>query len=226
METTMYDTLLELPLFQGLGQNDVTNIIEKVKMHFSKHKGGEQIIQQGEDCNKLIFLLKGELQSSTNDKNNLFTWSEIINTPSLIEPQSLFGMYTQYNSSYITISDIHLISIDKRFVISELNNYEIFRLNYLNILSSRAQTLYNKLWTNKSSTVIDKIIEFFILHAEKMDGRKVLKIKMEDLAALLDDTRLNVSRALNELQEANLVLLRRKEIEIPELSSLVSYNKL
>lgn len=226
METTMYDTLLELPLFQGLGQNDVTNIIEKVKIHFSKYRGGEQIIQQGEECNKLIFLLKGELQSSTNDKNNLFTWSEIINTPSLIEPQSLFGMYTQYNSSYITISDIHLISIDKKFVISELNNYEIFRLNYLNILSSRAQTLYNKLWTNKSSTVIDKIIEFFILHAEKMDGRKTLRIKMEDLAALLDDTRLNVSRALNELQEANLVLLRRKEIEIPELSSLVSYNKL
>ena len=34
MEITMYDTLLQLPLFQGLCKNDFTNIIGKVKLHF------------------------------------------------------------------------------------------------------------------------------------------------------------------------------------------------
>jgi hypothetical protein len=35
MEITMYDTLLQLPLFQGLCKNDFTNIIGKVKLHFT-----------------------------------------------------------------------------------------------------------------------------------------------------------------------------------------------
>jgi CRP-like cAMP-binding protein len=43
---------------------------------------------------------------------------------------------------------------------------------------------------------------------------------MEDLATLLDDRRINVSRMLNELQAEGLVTLRRKEIEIPALEKL------
>lgn len=38
---TMFDTLLQLPLFQGLAQEDFTCILEKVKLHFTKHKPGE-----------------------------------------------------------------------------------------------------------------------------------------------------------------------------------------
>ena len=37
MEITMYDTLLQLPLFQGLCKNDFTNITGKVKLHFRKY---------------------------------------------------------------------------------------------------------------------------------------------------------------------------------------------
>ena len=33
----MYDTLLQLPLFQGLAHEDFTNILGKVKLHFTKH---------------------------------------------------------------------------------------------------------------------------------------------------------------------------------------------
>ena len=35
---TMFDTLLQLPLFQGLAQEDFTNILGKVKLSFTKHK--------------------------------------------------------------------------------------------------------------------------------------------------------------------------------------------
>ena len=46
---------------------------------------------------------------------------------------------------------------------------------------------------------------------------------MEDFATLLNDTRLSVSKVLNELQEMGLLVLRRKEIEIPEISLLATY---
>ena len=42
---TMFDTLLQLPLFQGLCHEDFTNILEKVKLHFTKHKGVFQVFK-------------------------------------------------------------------------------------------------------------------------------------------------------------------------------------
>ena len=45
---------------------------------------------------------------------------------------------------------------------------------------------------------------------------------MNDLAALMDATRLNVSRELNALESEGLISLRRKEIFIPSLEKLTS----
>lgn len=50
---TMFDTLLQLPLFQGLAQEDFTNILGKVKLSFTKHKAGEVIVKAGDTCSKL-----------------------------------------------------------------------------------------------------------------------------------------------------------------------------
>lgn len=64
-----------------------------------------------------------------------------------------------------------------------------------------------------------------MLRSMKPEGKKILKIKMEDLASLIDETRINVSKVLNDLQEQGLVQLSRKEISIPALEKLTEKNK-
>ena len=48
---------------------------------------------------------------------------------------------------------------------------------------------------------------------------------MEDLAVLTDDTRINVSKVLNELQQQKLIELSRKKIIIPDMEKLIEYKK-
>ena len=193
---TMFDTLLQLPLFQGLCHEDFTSILDKVKLHFIKHKVGETIIESGSPCKQLCFLLKGEVSIVTNSKENIYT--------------------------VIAQTESHTVSISKAFVLSDLFKYEIFRLNYMNIVSNRAQNLYSRLWEEPTQDLTEKIIRFFLLHCEKIQGEKIFKMKMDDLARYLDDTRLNTSKALNELQDKGLLELRRKEILIPDAQKLVS----
>ncbi len=225
MEATMYDTLLQLPLFQGLCKNDFTEIIGKVKLHFSKYKAGEKIVKQGNPCTGLIFLLKGEIRSERKDKNHLYTWCEFFNSPYVLEPYSLFGMHTNYMCSYTAVSDVDIVSLEKNFILYELSKYDVFLLNYLNIINNRSQTLYERATDSKIHSIPEKITSFFLSHTEKLTGKKLLKIKMEDFAFLLDSTRLCISKTLNELQEKGFITLRRKEIEIPEVSSLLNYFK-
>ena len=87
---TMFDTLLQLPLFQGLCHEDFTSILDKVKLHFIKHKVGETIIESGSPCKQLCFLLKGEVSIVTSSKENIYTVIEQMEAPYLLEPQSLF----------------------------------------------------------------------------------------------------------------------------------------
>ena len=220
MEMTMYDTLLQLPLFQGLAKNDFTSILDKVKIHFLKRKAGDTVALGGEDCRELVFLLNGSLVSKTSDRDELYTFYEAINAPFLIEPYSLFGWSTKYVSTYTALTACNLVTIEKAYLLSELNNYEIIRLNYLNILSNRAQNLHDRLWTNLPESLHDRIVEFILLHSYVPGGEKRLKIKMDDLAKLLSSTRIRVSKALNEMQDKHWLTLHRGEIRIPDMSLL------
>ena len=219
---TMFDTLLQLPLFQGLCHEDFTNILEKVKLHFTRHKAGEPLIKSGEVCDQLLFLLKGKLSSVTVSEDETLTVIEYFEAPAVLEPYSMFGMNTRYISTYISHNEeAQMVSISKSFVMGELFKYDIFRLNYMNIISNRAQTCYNRLWTKVPEKLEARIADFILSHIERPSGEKILKIKMEELANAINDTRLGVSKALNGMQEDGLLELHRGEIVIPDIERLV-----
>lgn len=223
MKTTMYDNLLQLPLFQGLSKNDMTTIIEKVKLHFLTYKKGETILQQGDPCDQLCFLLNGVVMVQTKDAHHDFSLSEILKEPYIIEPQSVFGMHTQYTATYLAHTPVNVMTIDKSFIFSELCKHEIFRINYLNILSNRTQVMYQKLWNTHIGTIDEKFVNFIGLRCQFPDGEKRLTVTMEDLANLINETRINLSRLLNDLQAKELVQLKRKEIFIPRFELLAAH---
>ena len=52
------------------------------------------------------------------------------------------------------------------------------------------------------------------------NGEKIVRVKMNDFATLIDETRLNVSNVLNRWNEQQLIELRRYGFTIKEFMSL------
>lgn len=221
MELTMYDKLLQLPLFHGMSKFDFTDILEKVKIHFNKYEPGSCLVRQDTPCNQLIFVLDGEVQIESNDKTHKYTLWENFKSPNVIEPYSLFGMRPYFTASYTAVTEVNTLNIDKSYILNELCRYEVFNLNYMNMLSNRSQVIYNKLWNAHIGKTRDKIINFLLLRCMTPYGAKKLSIRMEDLARLIDDTRINVSNVLNDLQNRGLIQLGRRTFSIPELREVV-----
>lgn len=219
----MFETLLQLPLFQGLAQEDFTSILEKVKLSFTKYKAGETIVKAEDPCDRLIFLLKGEVASVTGTSDTTYNLVESIQAPCVIEPYSLFGMNTSYVSTYVAQTEVHTVCVSKTCVMNELFHYDIFRLNYMNIISNRAQSLHKRLWAKTGNNLEERISHVILMHIERPTGRKVLKIKMEELAQIVNETRMGVSRALNSMQDKGLLELHRGEIIIPEAERLLLF---
>ncbi|EJX06146.1 transcription regulator, CRP family [gut metagenome] len=216
----MFDTLLQLPLFQGLSQDDFTCILEKVKFDFTKYKAGEVIVHAGHVCDSLIFILKGEVQSLSVSPYAELSLIEFFQAPHVIEPYSLFGMSVSFAATFTARSEVHSVCIPKKYIFSTLFDYEIFRLNYLNILANRAQTLSQRLWIRGESQLDRRIVFFFLTRMERVSGEKIIKIKMQDLALIMNETRASVSKVLNTLQEKGLLILHRGEVVIPDAFQL------
>ena len=127
---------------------------------------------------------------------------------------------TSFGFSYL-LGVFSIYNIDKSYILNELCRYEVFNLNYMNMLSNRSQVIYNKLWNAHIGKTRDKIINFLLLRCMTPYGAKKLSIRMEDLARLIDDTRINVSNVLNDLQNRGLIQLGRRTFSIPELREVV-----
>ena len=65
------------------------------------------------------------------------------------------------------------------------------------------------------------MVRFLIAHCSYPAGSKTFFILMERLAQELNDSRLNVSRVLNQLQHDGLIELHRGRIIIPQLERLL-----
>jgi CRP-like cAMP-binding protein len=69
----------------------------------------------------------------------------------------------------------------------------------------------------------EKFASFLLNRCQRVNGEKYLQITMEDLGNLINETRINVSRMLNDLQQKGLLQLKRKEIYIPALDKLTEH---
>lgn len=218
----MYDTLLSLPLFQGMSQTDFNSLLQKIRLDFIRYEDGDVIIEKGNRCGSLAFLINGTLESSRSGMDGNFTFSELIEAPFLIEPYSMFGRAGSYQRTYTAIGSCSFLMVDKQYIYTELGKYNICRMNLLNILSGRVQQLDSHIWSLEGMSLRERIIRFIKGLSDIQSGQKRLAIKMNDLAMLMDATRLNVSRELNALEKDGIISLRRKEIFIPALENLIS----
>lgn len=207
----MYNTLLQLPLFQGMSHTELSEVIEKVKLHFLRIGAKKKIFSQGESCNKLVFLLSGELTSETQAPCGTFSLVETFDKPQMIEPYSLFGKRPSYKATYTAKSDVSLLTIDKQYIYGVLDKYEVFRMNLLNLLSNKAEQLHEHIWSIRPQSLEGRLAHFVRSLCTTPHGPKALRIKMDDLATLLDDTRLNISRVLNKWQQSGIIEMHRKE---------------
>ncbi|KAA6344538.1 hypothetical protein EZS27_007853 [termite gut metagenome] len=135
-------------------------------------------------------------------------------------------MNVRFVSSYIAHTEVEILVIEKSFVTNELFNYDIFRLNYLNTISSYAQVFHSYLRKGIPDTAEGKIVNFILTHSTLPNGKRRIKVKMTRLAQYLNETRMNISKALNTFEEKGLIELHRKEIIIPEIEKLIKITSL
>ncbi len=222
MKQSMFEKLQCLPLLIGLSVNDLMDIVEKVKFEFNKYPEDFTIVSQGDKCDKLIYILSGELCVSKIDGNQSIYLYEYFNRPSyVIEPQNMWGMRQKYDRSYTFMSEGSTCVIEKKQVNYLMSKYDIIKTNFLNMICNKLQSSTNALTQQMPSNTEEKIIHFLKSNKVGFYGWTEIKAKMQQLANHITDTRLNVSKVLNKWQSKGMIEIRRGGIVIYDDMKLI-----
>ncbi len=220
MNLTMFERLQSLPLFQGLTIRELSEIVEWMKLDFHRLAEGSLLVAQGDRCDTLIYVMNGTVGAEHQDSQSRYIFSEIYEAPLVLEPYNMFGLNRHYLNSYRLMTEGSTLVIKKDTFNRLLANYHIIRTNMMNLVCTRMQKMESesRLFENKS--VRRKIIDLIKTLSLSPKGKKLLQVKMEVLADMIGETRLNVSKELNTLCDEGRIKIKRGEIVVEALDDL------
>ena len=91
-ELQIYDKLLQFPLFNGLSHNDILQLVAYTRLDFSRLEAHNVVVKAGDVCDKIMMLVGGQIEATTNSADGGYKVVEIFNSPYMLQPELLFGL--------------------------------------------------------------------------------------------------------------------------------------
>ncbi|MBQ7041226.1 MAG: Crp/Fnr family transcriptional regulator [Muribaculaceae bacterium] len=221
MNSSMYEILMGLPLFNGVSRDCISQIIEKYKFHFLKYLPSEQLITAGETCTHIKFVISGSVRSQIENADGRFRVSQTLTAPEVIAPEFLFGKATQYPCTVTAIEPTGILQISKAEYMEILKSDQIFMFNMLNILSMNAQRSIEGVLSMTTGSLEERIA-FWITALTQNGGTDiVLTCKQRDLYSLFGVQRTSFIAALDKMKEKGIIEYDSVEMRVSSRRALL-----
>lgn len=215
----MYELLSAIPLFRGVGGDDLGLILDRANLRRVTVERGEPIVMQGDACRNLIVVLSGRVRVVTHSVRNDYSLVEWIDEVHTIELEQLYGLQQRYARTYEADTEVVCLVVSKDDVRRTLMGINIWRINLLNALST-AQARYRDMAIEALGDSLEEQIYHFVrLRALTQYGPKQLTITMATLGRYTNSSRVVVSNALHRLREKGRIEMKAGEIGFASLDA-------
>ena len=177
-----------------------------------KYKKGEIIFFEGDICEYISIIKKGEISIRT------FTFDKEIEI-NLLHDNEMFGdslilsSDPRYLGNVIANKDTTLYLIDKNNWLKLLEDKEILK-NYLEIVSNKVFKIQSKVKILTQKTIRDKILFYLIAESKRLKTSDIKIKSKESLALYLNIPRPSLSRELINLKNEGIIDFDRYSITI------------
>ena len=135
----MFETIMELPLFKGISEEHLSQLLEKTSVEFLKYEDGVTIARVDDKVEALDFILSGRVRQTFHLENFKICIDEILGNGAVIGALNLFGLVTDYNADIIALGKVSVMRILKKDYMNILLSDKIYILNFVNYLSAATQ---------------------------------------------------------------------------------------
>jgi len=218
---SMYEILMDLPLFRGVSRECISQMVGTTKMHFLKYLPGENIVMPAQACTHIKFIISGHVRSAITNKEKRFVVSQTLSAPDVIAPEFLFGRSTHYPCTATAIDSVGILQIDKNDYLKILVSDNIFLLNFLNLLSMNAQKGVDGILSFTTGS-LDERLAYWIIALTQNSGTDItLTCRQRDLYLLFGVQRSSFVHTLDSMRARGYIDYEPGVIHVKDRASLL-----
>ncbi|MCM1348221.1 MAG: Crp/Fnr family transcriptional regulator [Firmicutes bacterium] len=218
---SMYENLMELPLFKGVSFDRISDIVGATRFHFLKYAPGETITEAGEKCTHIKFVISGAARLVTLNSGGRLRVAQTIKAPEVIAPDFLFGRFTNYPCSVTAVGATGILQIAKLDYLKILHSDDVFLINFLNTLSINAQKSVIGVLALTNGSLEERIAFWIVALTQRGSTNISLQCKQRDFYSLFGVQRSSFMATLDSMAERGLVEYDQREIRFPSRPALV-----
>ena len=216
----IYQTLMQLPLFQGVSRGKLLELVEKTRFHFLKYEDGEKVASRATACTHLKFLLSGSIRCEMSTFDNKVKLSQTLHAPDIIAPDHLFGRSTHYPANYFAVGQIGIMQIDKSTFMNFMQEEPIFLINLLNILSRRSPKNKECLLSMSNGDMRERLA-YWILNLTSRNATNIrINARQRDLYGYFGVQRTALLKTLEEMEQEKIIDYTVNEVNILDRQAL------
>jgi len=178
------------------------------------YKSGSMISQSGEDVNSLMIITEGIIKGEMVDYDGRVIKIEDIRAPGALAPAFMFGRNNYYPVNVIAVTDSKVFCVDKKNLLKILMHDRSILVNFLNMVSNRAQFLSEKIKFLNFKTLKAKLAHYILQKAGKKGNTVRLDLTQNELAEFFGVARPSVARILGDLEREGFIIAAGKNIKI------------
>lgn len=214
MDTETLEGIRKCPLFEGLTDNEIMDLMHAVRYRVTRLYKGDFLFVAGENCLHANILLDGEVIAYLESASDRYIRMSTFHAGNMFAPAFLFAQDRRYpvtvqatkNTKVLRISSAdfeRLLELDPRLS----KNFTVILSNLIAGLTKKVGMLL--------LSIRDKII-FFLKEEQRRQQSNTIQLSMsrQELADHFGIQKYSLQRALNELQESGAIRIEGKTIEI------------
>ena len=214
MDIDTLNGLKSCPLFKGLTDNEIIDLMHRVRYRVQVYERGDLVVLAGDPCRHANIVLSGELSAKVIGPSGRVTRMDLHHSGQILAPAFLFATDGHYP---VTIEAerpsrmLRIAAADMRWL---LEAEPRIALNLVDILSNNIAFLTKKVGM-LSMTVREKVGSYLKTEAKRQDGyHLVLPLSRQQLADELGIQKYSLQRCLHEMQEEGILHIDGKHIDV------------
>lgn len=213
------------PILQGVSTQKLLELFGNLQFQLRSFQKDEVIALQGDPVNRLMILLEGSARGEMTNASGQVIKIEDIGVTKSLAGAFLFAPDNRFPVNVFANEPVKILVIYREEFLRLLRMDETIQMNYLTLISSKAEFLTRKIHFLSFKTIKEKLAHYLMELQTSQKEPLTIPVSQQELADLFGVTRPSVARAFGELHRAGIIRLQNRKVEILKSDELEEMTK-
>jgi len=210
----------QCPIMRGVAAEDLLKHFENLQFQIKSFRKDEMIAQQGDEVNRLMILLEGSARGEMTDSEGRVVKIEDVEAPRPLAGAFLFGQENRFPVDVFANEPVKALVIYREEFMKLLRMNETIMLNYLSMVSSKAQFLTRKIKFLTIKTIKGKIANYLLTIGAAGSSSVEIPVSQQELADLFGVARPSVARGFAAMESEGMIEVRNRKVKVLDAKKL------